>query len=171
MKLKLITAFIVGVVFSITAQADKLTLKEGHPTTYTVQKGDTLWGISSQFLNSPWLWPRLWETNTQIRDPHLIYPGDRLALIWVDGNPILTRKTFKKLSPSLRVQKKATMIPTVPLMAISAFLSKDHIIDPKLLQGAPRLLGDSSGSPRFLKAIFFTLKVPITPINYMVCTV
>ncbi|MEJ6079124.1 LysM peptidoglycan-binding domain-containing protein [Vibrio sp. 1-Bac 57] len=155
MKLKLIASLILGVALSMTAFADKIKLKGDHPETYIVQKGDTLWGISSHFLNSPWLWPRLWETNTQINNPHLIYPGDVLNLIWVDGEPRLTRKQLKKLSPTPRLQEKAQAIPTIPLQAISAFLSKDHIIDPDLLHNAPRLLGDALGSPRFFEGDIF----------------
>tara|TARA_R110001583_G_scaffold2536_10_gene18284 strand:+ start:5891 stop:6979 length:1089 start_codon:yes stop_codon:yes gene_type:complete len=158
MKLKPITSLIsiiIGVALSMTALADKVQLKTNHPETYTVQKGDTLWGISSHFLNSPWLWPHLWEKNTQIQNPHLIYPGDVLNLIWIDGEPKLTRKPLKKLSPTPRLQEKSNAIPTIPLGAIEAFLSKDHIIDPTLLKGSPRLLGDAIGSPRFFEGDIF----------------
>ncbi|HEY5715937.1 MAG TPA: LysM peptidoglycan-binding domain-containing protein [Psychromonas sp.] len=155
MKLKLITAFFIGIVVSIVAIADTLTLKEDHPETYTVVKGDTLWDISAHFLNSPWLWPRLWQANNQIENPHLIYPGDLLKLIWVDGQPRLTRKRLNKLSPTPRLQEKHAAIPTIPLSVISAFLSKDHVINPELLAGAPRLLGDAVATPRFFEGDVF----------------
>lgn len=64
-----------------------LALKPNAPTTYTVVKGDTLWDISALYLDSPWLWPRLWQVNPEIDNPHLIYPGDKLTLFWRDGNP------------------------------------------------------------------------------------
>jgi len=155
MKLKLIISLIFGAMLSVMAVADTLKLKKDHPQTYTVQKGDTLWDISSQFLNSPWLWPRLWEKNEQIKNPHLIYPGDILHLTWVDGEPRLTLKRIKKLSPTPRLQEKEKAIPTIPLQDISAFLSKDHIIDLSLLEKAPRILGDSIGSPRFFEGDIF----------------
>ncbi len=155
MKLKLITSFLLGAALSITAFADVLTLKKDHPETYTVVKGDTLWDISAYFLNTPWLWPRLWQANSQIDNPHLIYPGDVLTLIWVDGEPQLTRKQLKKMSPTPRLEDKGTPIPTIPLSSISAFLSKDHVIDPKLLKGAPRLLGDAISTPRFFEGDVF----------------
>ncbi|MDA7746629.1 LysM peptidoglycan-binding domain-containing protein [Psychromonas sp.] len=155
MKFKVIASLIVGAALSMAAIADMLTLKEDHPETYTVQKGDTLWDISTQFLNSPWLWPRLWQANSQIENPHLIYPGDVLNLIWIDGAPQLTRKHLKKLSPSPRLEEKGEPIPTIPLVSISAFLSRDHILDPKLLKGSPRLLGDANGSPRFFEGDIF----------------
>lgn len=155
MKLKLIVSLIIGVALSMAAIADTIKLKADHPDTYIVQKGDTLWGISSVFLNSPWLWPHLWENNSQIDNPDLIYPGDILNLIWVDGQPRLTRKRLKKLSPIPRLEEKSQAIPIIPLEMLSAFLSKDHIIDPALLEGTPRLLGDSVGSPRFFEGDIF----------------
>ncbi len=155
MKLKLITSFLLGVVLSIAAFADVLTLKEDHPETYTVVKGDTLWDISAHFLNTPWLWPRLWQANSQIENPHLIYPGDVLTLIWIDGEPKITRKQLKKLSPTPRLAEKREPIPTIPLAAISAFLSKDHVINPELLAQAPRLLGDAIATPRFFEGDVF----------------
>jgi len=155
MKLKLLTSLIIGTVLSISAIADTLRLKEGHPDTYVVQKDDTLWDISSLYLNSPWLWPRLWQANQQVVNPHLIYPGDILNLVWVDGEPSLTRKQLKKLSPTPRLQEKGVAVPTIPLAAISAFLSKDHVIDPELVKDAPRLLGDAIGSPRFFEGDIF----------------
>ncbi|WP_298939340.1 LysM domain-containing protein [uncultured Psychromonas sp.] len=155
MKLKFIASLIIGIVLSMTALADTLKLRADHPDTYIVKKGDTLWDISALFLNSPWLWPRLWDNNSQIANPHLIYPGDILNLIWIDGEPRLTRKRLKKLSPIPRLEEKSQAIPIIPLEMLSAFLSKDHIIDPALLEGTPRLLGDSVGSPRFFEGDIF----------------
>ena len=54
---------------------------------YTVQKGDTLWDLSILFSNTPWQWPELWHNNSQITNPHLIYPGQRIRLFhkkWVE---------------------------------------------------------------------------------------
>jgi hypothetical protein len=155
MKFKRITSFLLGATLSFAVLADTLTLKEDHPETYTVVKGDTLWDISAYFLNTPWLWPRLWQANNQVENPHLIYPGDVLTLIWVNGEPQLTRKKLKKLSPSPRLQEKGEPIPTIPLAAISAFLSKDHIVEPTLIVDAPRLLGDAISSPRFFAGDIF----------------
>lgn len=155
MKLNLIAAFFIGIVVSVVTIADTLTLKKNHPDSYTVIKGDTLWDISAHFLNSPWLWPRLWQANSQIENPHLIYPGDVLTLIWVNGEPRLSRKRLNKLSPTPRLQEKRAAIPTIPLASISAFLSRDHVIEPALLKGAPRLLGDAKATPSFFEGDIF----------------
>src|SRR5438132_2479919 len=56
------------------------------PDQYTVKRGDTLWAISGIFLKSPWRWPELWGMNMQeVRNPHLIYPGQQLVLEKIDG--------------------------------------------------------------------------------------
>ena len=109
-------------------------LKEGHPDRYTVVKGDTLWDISGKFLSQPWKWPELWHANPQIENPHLIYPGDTLSLVYVDGQPRLmlnrgeSRGTIK-LSPQVRSTPMAEAIPTIPLEAINSFLLSNRIVD------------------------------------------
>ncbi len=70
------------VVVGAAGSADQTPLAPGGGAEdpYVVKKGDTLWGISKEFLQDPLLWPRLWEQNRFIKDPNLIYPGDRLTL-------------------------------------------------------------------------------------------
>ena len=99
------------------AQAD-VQLKADHPERYTVVKGDTLWDISGRFLREPWKWPELWHANPQVENPHLIYPGDRLSLVYIDGQPRLmldrgaSRGTIK-LSPTVRTTPKAEAVDAV----------------------------------------------------------
>lgn len=127
------------------AQAE-VQLKEGHPDRYTVVKGDTLWDISGKFLSQPWKWPELWHANPQIENPHLIYPGDTLSLVYVDGQPrlVLNRGESRgtiKLSPQVRSTPLAQAIPAIPLEAINSFLLSNRIVDtPEEFQGKPYIV-------------------------------
>lgn len=47
---------------------------------YIVERGDTLWDISARYLDNPYLWPQLWDSNSYITDAHWIYPGDPLVV-------------------------------------------------------------------------------------------
>ena len=125
-------------------------LKDGHPEQYTVVKGDTLWDISGRFLREPWKWPELWHANPQVENPHLIYPGDRLSLVYVDGQPRLmldrgeSRGTIK-LSPSVRTTAMAEAIPTIPLEAINSFLLSNRIVDTaEEFNGAPYIVAGNA---------------------------
>lgn len=131
------------------AQAE-VQLKDGHPDRYTVVKGDTLWDISGKFLREPWKWPEIWHANPQVENPHLIYPGDQLSLVYIDGQPRLmlnrgaSRGTIK-LSPQVRSTPMAQAIPTIPLEAINSFLISNRIIDtPEQFQGAPYIVAGTA---------------------------
>lgn len=122
------------------------TLKSGHPDRYVVQKGDTLWDISDEFLSDPWLWPEIWYANPEIRNPHLIYPGDVISLVYVDGQPRLTitrddrAGEVVKLSPQVREESLSAAIPTIPLSAIAPFLNHSRIVDEHELDEAPYVI-------------------------------
>lgn len=124
------------------AAADEL-LRNDHPDRYTVVKGDTLWDISGRFLRSPWRWPDIWHVNPQIGNPHLIYPGDVLELVYVDGKPRLQlqrgpRKV--KLSPQARSTPWSGTIPTIPIDAIAPFLTKPYVIDEDAAKNSPYIV-------------------------------
>ncbi|ENM3931955.1 LysM peptidoglycan-binding domain-containing protein [Vibrio cholerae] len=121
-----------------------LALKPNAPTTYTVVKGDTLWDISALYLDSPWLWPRLWQVNPEIENPHLIYPGDKLTLFWRDGQPVLSLKPMRKLSPQVRVLEKQA-VPTVQEGLVLPYLQSDRLMAKAALQGSVRVIGSSEG--------------------------
>ena len=115
------------------AQA-QVELRDGHPERYTVVKGDTLWDISARFLNLPWKWPQIWHVNPQVENPHLIYPGDVLSLVYVDGQPRLTlergaSRGTVKLSPQMRSTPMVEAIAPIPLEAINSFLLANRIVD------------------------------------------
>jgi hypothetical protein len=101
------------------------------PKSYTVKRGDTLWGIATLFLRDPWLWPEVWYINPQVANPHLIYPGDTLALAYGrDGKPLirLEQGGAARLDPRLRSSPLDGAIPTIPYAAIAAFLSRPSIL-------------------------------------------
>jgi hypothetical protein len=147
MKKILIAALAVSLI-SFFSWADDGLLKTGHPDEYTVRKGDTLWDISNTFLNSPWMWPEIWHVNPQIENPHLIYPGDVIRLIYLDGSPRLTlERTVRlapgegtKLSPGVRVLPNEAAIPAIPLDRIDSFLSRSRIVGVGELETAPYIL-------------------------------
>ncbi|MGO1462785.1 MAG: LysM peptidoglycan-binding domain-containing protein [Marinobacter sp.] len=124
-------------------------LRSDHPERYTVVKGDTLWDISGRFLSDPWYWPEIWHVNPQVSNPHLIYPGDRLALVYIDGKPRITKvksdNGVVKLSPKVRSERIDTPIPAIPLDAISSFLTDTRIVSPELINEAPYILEGEDG--------------------------
>lgn len=135
-----------ALLFSAWAQANP-ELRSDHPERYTVVKGDTLWDISGRFLSNPWYWPEIWHVNPQVANPHLIYPGDRLALVYIDGKPKITKVSdgIIKLSPKVRSEPIDTPIPTIPLDAIASFLTETRIVSPSEINGAPYVLEGADG--------------------------
>ena len=124
-----------------------LDVSEDAPETYVVKEGDTLWRISGLFLDEPWLWPELWEVNPQIDNPHLIFPGDRLSLVWVGGEPRLRvqRSRDVKLTPSMRVSPLDLAIPTIPLDQIGAFLRRHRILSAEEINTSAYLVAGAQG--------------------------
>lgn len=113
-------------------------LKADAPDRYTVQRGDTLWGISGRYLDKPWNWPQLWGMNRdQVRNPHRIYPGDVLVLDRSTGR--LSVDTVK-LSPSVRREDMAQVVPTIQAGAINAFLSRPMVVSEFELESSPRIM-------------------------------
>ena len=113
------------------------------PKHYTVKRGDTLWGIASMYLRDPWLWPEVWILNPQIPNPHLIYPGDTLALAFgADGRPqvSLEQAGAVRLDPRLRNSALDSAIPTIPYSAIAAFLSRPTVVTADEMRHAPYVL-------------------------------
>ncbi len=150
-------------------QAD--VFKPDYPERYVVKKGDTLWDIASRFLHDPWLWPKVWHINPEIRNPHLIYPGDVITLHFVDGKRYLTLegvggtpppkgvKTVK-LSPNVRYRKLDAAIESIPRSAIGPFLQRPRVITEEQLKNAPYIVASfedhlisSSGNRIYAKNI------------------
>jgi len=127
-----------------------------YPQTYIVQEGDTLWDISSVFLQDPWYWPEIWFKNPQIENPHLIYPGDTLAIVYIGGEKRVqlmsrgadgaalsqTQGGLKvvKVNPRVRTQSIDATIPSIPIEKIRHMLQRPLIIDEATLNNSAYVL-------------------------------
>ncbi|HTQ36229.1 MAG TPA: LysM domain-containing protein, partial [Steroidobacteraceae bacterium] len=106
-------------------------LNPNAPQSYVVKRGDTLWGISSMFLRDPWLWPEIWQVNPEVANPHLIYPGDTLKLVYgTAGRPEiqLVPGNAVRVSPLVRSSPLEGPIETIPYKAIASFLGRPSML-------------------------------------------
>ena len=140
---KRIITLVTLACLSLNAYAEDIQLQKNYPERYTVVKGDTLWGISGKFLKDPWQWPKVWRMNrAQIKNPHLIYPGDVVALDNSSGSPQLRllHETVT-LQPSIREEPLAKeAIQTIAPSVIGPFLSQPLLIENGKLDNAPRII-------------------------------
>jgi len=133
---------LIFTVPSLVTAADDL-LRSDHPQRYTVVKGDTLWDIAGRFLHKPWRWPDIWYVNPQVANPHLIYPGDELELVYINGKPQLVMNRGHrtvKLSPGIRSEPWDGAIPTIPVDAIAPFLSRPYVLNEGEAEAAPYIV-------------------------------
>jgi hypothetical protein len=167
MKIRLVSLFALIMLFLAgfaygdqEAGTEASLLREGHPEQYLVKKGDTLWGIASKFLIEPWHWPEIWYVNPDISNPHLIYPGDKIFLKYVGGDPQISLKRgpgertyklkpqqrvrkgdrYEKMEPAVRVSPLESAIPAIPLDAVASFMTTGRIVEHDTLALAPRIL-------------------------------
>ena len=123
------------------------------PDSHTVKSRDTLWDISKLFLKSPWRWPELWGMNLdQIRNPHLIYPGQVLYLDKTGGRARLRLGQRVgdggnvKLSPRVRSTELGDgALPSIPFHLIEPFLNEAIIFQGNELETAPRIVATQEG--------------------------
>jgi len=147
-------------LLALSSFAADVVLKDNHPNEYVVRKGDTLWDISSKFLSEPWYWPEIWHMNPEVENPHLIFPGDVLRLVYVDGKPRIVAQRGDasrtvvmspgdgdgdRMKPRVRATPLDNAIPAIPLDKINAFLSRSRILDDDSLETAPYVIAGSSG--------------------------
>jgi len=127
---------------SMVLVSEATPLAAGAPQQYTVQDGDTLWDIAATFMRDPWYWPEVWYVNPQVENPHLIYPGDVLAMVTIDGRQRITNVTAAtyRVSPSVRVTPLSESIVSIPHEKISSFLSKGLIIEKDQVVNLPYIL-------------------------------
>lgn len=109
-------------------------LRPTAPTQYVVQPGDTLWSIANVFLRDPWFWSEIWLVNPQVRNPHLIYPGDVLSIHFVDGRPRVT----VDLGPRIRIE--ALEETPFPIAALQPFMIRARVVDEETLAQAPYIV-------------------------------
>jgi len=121
---------------------EPVPLAAGHPNEYVVQVGDTLWDIAGTFLKDPWYWPEIWYVNPDIVNPHLIYPGDVLGLVYIDGQPRITnvRASTYRMSPQARVTPLTESISSIPYEDVAAFLSSGVVLEKNQADSLPYLL-------------------------------
>jgi len=123
-----------------------LALAPNAPDSYVVKKGDTLWGIAKVFLRDPWFWPEIWQVNPQVQNPHLIYPGDTLHLVFVDGRPRVVlqpgmqRGDAARVLPRVRSNPLEAAVTTIPYETIAAFMSKPSVLEKDQIKHAPYVL-------------------------------
>jgi len=119
-----------------------LALNPNAPDSYVVKRGDTLWGIAKVFLRDPWFWPEIWQVNPQVQNPHLIYPGDTLRLVYIEGRPTITlqRGDAAKVLPRVRSQPFEGAVTTIPYETVAAFMSKPSVLDKDQIKAAPYVL-------------------------------
>jgi hypothetical protein len=124
------------------APAESIPLAPNAPDSYVVKRGDTLWGIAKVFLRDPWYWPEIWQVNPQVHNPHLIYPGDTLRLVFIDGKPrlLLQRGDEARVEPRVRSEPLETAITTIPYATVAAFMSKPSVLDQNEIKNAPYVL-------------------------------
>lgn len=128
---------------SFNVHAQVVTLKHNHPDKHVVVKGDTLWGISAKFLKDPWQWPNVWKLNrAQIKNPHLIYPGDVVFLDMSSGSPQLRllRETVNLQPGAVEEPLDKAAISTIQLNVIAPFLNQPLIIEKDQLALSPRII-------------------------------
>jgi len=133
---------------TLSAWADTLQLREDRPDRYVVVKGDTLWDISARFLKDPWQWPKVWKMNrAQIKNPHLIYPGDVIMLALCDGEPCLRLLSEEvRLQPGVRIEPLAKeAVPAIAPGVIAPFLEQPLVIEADALKSAPKVLAAEDG--------------------------
>jgi LysM repeat protein len=132
-------------------QNNQATIKSSAPEQYSVQKGDTLWDLSTKFLNQPWYWPEIWYMNPQVQNPHLIYPGDVINVFYVGGKPYLTVNGdnrvsgIERLSPIMRGEPIEASQQIIPIQAIEQFLTRPLVVGLDELESSPHIVASRDG--------------------------
>ncbi len=114
---KVLRTMLATALLTVATYAAAVELRGDHPDTYVVKRGDTLWDIAGRFLQRPWLWPEIWQANPQIKNPHLIYPGDVISLAYLDRVAV---------QPGPRAEAP---VNAIPLSEVEPFLKDLRIVN------------------------------------------
>ena len=137
-------------LLTVATHAIAQDLAEGHPDTYVVQEGDTLWSIAGKFLQRPWLWPEIWQANPQVANPHEIYPGDVISLAYGERTVATVQAGPRPASVS--------PVNTIPLHEIEPFLKDLRVVDgfehmPYVVALEENRLRASSGNVAYVRGL------------------
>lgn len=137
-------------------------LRSDAPNVYVVKKGDTLWDISKRYLKDAWRWPEIWASNKHVRNPHWIYPGDRLLMCLINGKSVVGRDEgdgcdgiarrmndnnalpVVRLQPQVRVEALNAAIPLIPLSSIEHWLKRTRIVASEDIVNTPYVVGNKN---------------------------
>ncbi|MCL2022083.1 MAG: LysM peptidoglycan-binding domain-containing protein [Betaproteobacteria bacterium] len=135
----------ISASFAMAAEGDSIRMVANPPDRHIVVKGDTLWGIAGKFLQEPWRWPEIWRLNkSQIKNPHLIYPGDVVLLDYVDGRPRLRlakKVGSDKVQPAIYTEQISQAIPSIPANIIEPFITRPLVVSQHDLEDSPYVIG------------------------------
>jgi hypothetical protein len=132
--IRIIFSLFIGVAALVqpAAAAAPVELAKNAPDSYVVKKGDTLWDISGKFLKRPWRWPEVWQMNRdEIRNPHLIYPGQVIMLDRSGPYLRLGRRVGRDIKPTIYTEPAGQAIPSIPQNEIAPFLTQPLVVDEK----------------------------------------
>jgi|SaaInlV_100m_DNA_5_1039725.scaffolds.fasta_scaffold02320_6 hypothetical protein len=165
--------------FSSAPALAQIAINPDHPDTYVVQVGDTLWDISAVFLRDPWMWPEIWQINEQIANPHLIYPGDIVRLVYIDGEPQLvmgngsgstvaaarprTDMQTIKLTPQMTSIPLDEAITSIPLDQIREFFTSNRVLTEEEIEVAPYMVAGQQERIMIGQEDSFYVRGPLTP--------
>ncbi|APG27843.1 hypothetical protein A7E78_08345 [Syntrophotalea acetylenivorans] len=109
------------------------------PHIYTIKKGDTLWGISQRFIKDPYYWPNLWSHNPFVTNPHLIYPGQKVAIY--DGRIVFLPEVIETTETVKTEMAEEQPLPEPqPELTVKALGSTEGFVSLGQLEGAGTLI-------------------------------
>ena len=121
---------------------------------HTVEKGDTLWDLSSKYLGSPWYWPKVWSYNPQIANPHWIYPGNQVRFFPGNGEETPARaeqvtggdEDELQAGEAIAGDDEVQMVRLPVEVKTKEIVLRDGFVTPKEVEAAGTLVGSYAES-------------------------